>query len=125
MCIRDRLGELPEILLRTVVYRAVDLGTVSYTHLFLVPWRTGRFRTVNQPKTKVELSINFQDRPYYARTLSSAGITYMLSLIHISRIARAVVSGSSRNPMWPLFSSHTTRACGCSFTIFSAASTGM
>ena len=34
-------------------------------------------RTVNQPKTKVELSINFQDRPYYARTLSSAGITYM------------------------------------------------
>ena len=42
-----------------------------------MPWRTGRFRTVNQPKTKVELSINFQDRPYYARTLSSAGITYM------------------------------------------------
>lgn len=32
---------------------------------------------MNQPKTKVELSINFQDRPYYARTLSSAGITYM------------------------------------------------
>ena len=30
-----------------------------------MPWRTGRFRTVNQPKTKVELSINFQDRPYY------------------------------------------------------------
>ena len=48
------------------------------THLprFLVPWRTRRFRSVNQPKTKVELSVNFQDRPYYRRTLSSAGITY-------------------------------------------------
>ena len=31
---------------------------------------------MNQPKTKVELSVNFQDRPYYRRTLSSAGITY-------------------------------------------------
>lgn len=46
---------------------------------FLVPWRTGRFRTVNQPKTKVEVSVNFQDRPYYRRTLSSAGLTYLWS----------------------------------------------
>ncbi|MEG0807043.1 MAG: BamA/TamA family outer membrane protein [Alistipes sp.] len=44
---------------------------------FLVPWRTTRFRAVNQPKTKVELSFNYQDRPYYRRTLSSAGITYL------------------------------------------------
>lgn len=43
---------------------------------FLVPWRTTRFRAVNQPKTKVELSINFQDRPYYRRTLSSAVLSY-------------------------------------------------
>ncbi len=46
---------------------------------FLVPWRTMRYRSVNQPKTKVEVSVNFQDRPYYRRTLSSAGITYMWS----------------------------------------------
>jgi len=43
---------------------------------FLVPWRTSRYRSVNQPKTKLELSINFQDRPYYKRSLSSAGLTY-------------------------------------------------
>lgn len=59
--------------------RATEFGiTTGLTFpRFLVPWRTGRYRSVNQPKTKVELSINFQDRPYYARTLSSAGITYM------------------------------------------------
>lgn len=43
---------------------------------FLVPWRMRRYRSVNQPKTQVEVAVNFQDRPYYLRTLSSAGITY-------------------------------------------------
>lgn len=43
---------------------------------FLLPWRASHYHRFNQPKTKVELSINFQDRPYYNRTLSSAGITY-------------------------------------------------
>ena len=63
--------------------RATEFGiTTGLTFpRFLMPWRTRRFRSVNQPKTKVELSVNFQDRPYYRRTLSSAGIT--LSLIHI------------------------------------------
>lgn len=58
--------------------RATEFGvTTSLTFpRFLLPWR-GRFRSVNQPKTKIELAINFQDRPYYARTLSSAGIAYM------------------------------------------------
>lgn len=46
---------------------------------FLLPIRTGRFRSVNQPKTKLEFSINFQDRPYYRRTLSSVGLTYLWS----------------------------------------------
>ena len=44
---------------------------------FLVPWRTQRYRSVNQPKTKLEISLNYQDRPYYQRTLSSAGLTYL------------------------------------------------
>ena len=59
--------------------RATEFGgTVGLTFpRFLVPWRTRRYRSVNQPKTKVELSINFQDRPYYRRTLSSAGMTYL------------------------------------------------
>ena len=58
--------------------RATEFGiTTGLTFpRFLMPWRTRRFRSVNQPKTKVELSVNFQDRPYYRRTLSSAGITY-------------------------------------------------
>lgn len=43
---------------------------------FLVPWRIRRFRSVNQPRTKLEVSVNLQDRPYYRRTLSSAGIAY-------------------------------------------------
>lgn len=44
---------------------------------FLLPFRTRRYRSVNLPKTKLEFSINFQDRPYYRRTLSSLGLTYM------------------------------------------------
>ena len=59
--------------------RATEFGVTTGLTFprFLVPWRARRFRSVNQPKTKVELSINFQDRPFYRRTLSSAGITYM------------------------------------------------
>lgn len=44
---------------------------------FFLPFRTRRYRSVNQPKTKLEFSINFQDRPFYRRTLSSLGLTYM------------------------------------------------
>lgn len=44
---------------------------------FLMPFRTRRYRSVNQPRTKAEFSINFQDRPFYRRTLSSFGLTYM------------------------------------------------
>ena len=56
--------------------RATEFGVTTGLTFprFLLP---GRFRSVNQPRTKIELSVNFQDRPYYARTLSSAGITYM------------------------------------------------
>ena len=59
--------------------RATEFGATAGLTFprFLVPWRTRRYRSVNQPKTKVELSINFQDRPYYRRTLSSAGMTYL------------------------------------------------
>lgn len=58
--------------------RATEFGVTTGLVFprFLVPWRTTRFRAVNQPKTRIELSVNFQDRPYYQRILSSAGITY-------------------------------------------------
>ncbi len=45
---------------------------------FWLPWRTSRYR-VNQPRTKVELAVNFQDRPFYRRVLSSAALTYLWS----------------------------------------------
>lgn len=59
--------------------RATEFGiTTGLTFpRFLVPWHVGRLHAINQPRTKIELSINFQDRPYYNRTLSSAGISYL------------------------------------------------
>lgn len=43
---------------------------------FLVPFSYGRFKSLRQPRTKVEVSVNFQDRPYYRRTLSGASWSY-------------------------------------------------
>ncbi len=58
--------------------RATEFGVTAGLTFprFLVPWRTKRYRSVNQPKTKVEVSVNFQDRPYYRRTLAGAGWAY-------------------------------------------------
>lgn len=59
--------------------RATEIGgSIGLTlPRFLLPWRTRRFRSVNQPRTKLEFSLNMQDRTYYRRTLSSASLTYM------------------------------------------------
>ncbi len=59
--------------------RATEFGATAGLTFprFLVPWRTRRYRSVNQPKTKIEFSVNFQDRPYYRRTLSGASMTYL------------------------------------------------
>ena len=59
--------------------RATEFGVTTGLTFprFLLPWHVGRPHSVNQPRTKIELSVNFQDRPYYNRTLSSAGIDYM------------------------------------------------
>lgn len=61
--------------------RATEFGVTAALTFprFLLPWHAGRFGSVNQPRTKLEVSVNFQDRPYYRRTLSSAGITYLWS----------------------------------------------
>ncbi len=45
----------------------------------LLPVRTVRFRSVNQPLTRLQLSMSFQDRPYYRRTLAGAMWTYSWS----------------------------------------------
>ena len=51
---------------------------------FLVPWRMRNLRSAMQPKTKVELAVNVQDRSFYHRTLTSAGLTYMWQNRHYS-----------------------------------------
>lgn len=43
---------------------------------FLLPFRTDRWERIKTPRTRVALSVNFQDRPYYQRTLSSASWGY-------------------------------------------------
>lgn len=43
---------------------------------FLLPFYSKRFQTLMLPRTKVAVSINFQDRPYYRRTLSNASWGY-------------------------------------------------
>ena len=62
-------------------HRADEFGiTAGLTFpRFLVPWRINRLGNISQPKTKLELSVNYQDRPFYRRTLSSAGLAYQWS----------------------------------------------
>ncbi|MFI3292788.1 MAG: BamA/TamA family outer membrane protein [Rikenellaceae bacterium] len=43
---------------------------------FIIPALGYRFPMTLKPRTKIEASVNFQDRPYYNRTLSSLGISY-------------------------------------------------
>lgn len=43
---------------------------------FLLPFYTNNFRSLALPSTKVAVSVNFQDRPYYRRTLSNASWGY-------------------------------------------------
>ncbi|MEG1645715.1 MAG: BamA/TamA family outer membrane protein, partial [Alistipes sp.] len=43
---------------------------------FLLPFNFSRFPALRQPKTKVEFTVNFQDRPYYRRVLSGVGLSY-------------------------------------------------
>ncbi len=43
---------------------------------FLIPFYGSRFPWTLKPRTNVEASVNFQDRPYYNRTLSSVSWSY-------------------------------------------------
>ncbi len=58
--------------------RATELGVKAGLTFprFLIPGSDRRFRSVLQPKTKLEVAVNFQDRPYYRRTLTSIGLGY-------------------------------------------------
>lgn len=69
--------------------RATEFGITAGLTLprFLLPGHVRRYQWANQPKTKIEVSVNFQDRPYYRRTLSSAGLTYQWSNSNYSSFA--------------------------------------
>lgn len=43
---------------------------------FMLPFSMSNRGLINQPKTEIELSVNFQDRPFYNRTLSSVSLSY-------------------------------------------------
>ncbi len=58
--------------------RATELGLstgLSFPR-FIVPVFASRFPKVVQPRTNLELSVNYQDRPYYTRTLFGASWDY-------------------------------------------------
>lgn len=82
--------------------RASELGiTTGLTFpRFLLPGDP-YFPSLIQPKTRLEASVNFQDRPYYRRTLTSIGLDYQwsnrgystfsfspadINVIHVSRL---------------------------------------
>lgn len=57
--------------------RATEVGVTAGLTFprFLLPGDP-YFRSAVQPKSKLEASVNFQDRPYYRRTLTSVGLGY-------------------------------------------------
>ena len=60
--------------------RASEVGVTAGLTFprFLLPG-DGYYRRLVQPKTKIEASVNFQNRPYYRRTLTSAALAYQWS----------------------------------------------
>jgi outer membrane protein assembly factor BamA len=54
---------------------------------FVTPFRVDRYNRLVNPRTKLELSMNYQHRPYYTRTLSSIKFGYSWSNRHNSSFA--------------------------------------
>lgn len=65
--------------------RATEIGVTAGLTFprFLLPGDR-YFTSIVQPKTKLEASVNFQDRPYYRRTLTSVAFGYQWSNRHSS-----------------------------------------
>ncbi len=58
--------------------RATELGVSVGLSIprFIIPTLGYRFPMALKPRTKIEASVNFQDRPYYNRILSSLNLSY-------------------------------------------------
>ena len=55
---------------------------------FLLPFSVDKNKLLTSPRTRINLSINFQDRPYYRRTLSNASWGYSWDLHNHSFVIR-------------------------------------
>lgn len=51
---------------------------------FVTPFKVDRYNRLNSPRTKFEVALNIQNRPYYNRVLSSAAFGYSWSNRHFS-----------------------------------------
>ncbi len=61
--------------------RATEMGVttgLTFPRFLLLPSER-YYQAIVQPKTKIEMSVNFQDRPYYRRTLFGAEFGYQWS----------------------------------------------
>ncbi len=58
--------------------KASELGVAAGLSFprFIIPYLSTSFPLALQPRTKIETSVNYQDRPYYTRTLASASWNY-------------------------------------------------
>ena len=57
---------------------ATEFGVATRLSLprFMLPFRTSSWKNFSQQKTKFEMSINFQDKSFYRRTLSNVSLSY-------------------------------------------------
>ena len=110
--------------------RATELGVtagLTFPRFLLLPsdrW----YRSIVQPKTKLEVSVNLQNRPYYQRTLTSIGFGYQwsnrnyssfslrpadINVVHVSRLDPDFLSQTENKY---LINSYTTQLiAGLSF----------
>lgn len=110
--------------------RATELGVtagLTFPRFLLLP-ADRSYRSIVQPKTKLEVSVNFQDRPFYQRTLTSIGFGYQwsnrnystfslrpadINVVHVSRLDPEFLSQTENQY---LVNSYTTQLiAGLSF----------
>ena len=95
---------------------SIELGGavgVSFPR-FIAPFRVDRYNRFNNVRTRAELSVNYQDRPFYTRTLTSGNWGYSwsnhkfssfvlrpidISVVHVSKLdTTSTYYANLRNP---------------------------
>lgn len=67
-----------------IVFNSQEIGATVNLHLpqFILPFRTERFIKKNHPKTMLNFSMNYKDRPEYTRTIFGSSYGYYWSGEH-------------------------------------------